>query len=283
MDLAALAIGGLVASIVLVVLSIGLASSVETLRAGLADQRALGRGLLLIFGLFPAVALALALLPLGPAGRAGLLALAVSPLPPLLPIRQAKIGVKAEQALALQVSSALCALLVAPAFALLVTSLLGGDYGFDAAGMLRTLLVTVFVPLGLGLLLARLAPAQAQRAVPFLRTGAVVLMVLSALAALPRLVPLVLDAATPARVAAILVMLGIGIAAGHLLGGPTPQERGALALGVALRHPGVAIGLATAVTAAPRGETVGMVLLYFLLGFLVSTPYVLVARRRAQT
>jgi BASS family bile acid:Na+ symporter len=282
MDLASLAIGGLIASIVLLVLSIGLSASPGALRAGLADLRGNSRALMLIFGLFPALALLLSLLlPLTPAVRTALLALAVSPLPPILPIRQAKIGVHADQALALQVTGSLAALVVAPAFGLLAGAIFGREVGFDIPGMLRTLLVTVFVPLALGLLAAHLSPALAARAAPLMRAGAFGLLVLSGLLAGPRILPLAASAISGPALAAILAMLAIGLTAGHMLGGPDPLRRRALALGVALRHPGVAIGLAVAADVAPRPEVTGAVLLYFLVGILVSLPYVQVAKRRA--
>ena len=44
----------------------------------------------------------------------------------------------------------------------------------------------------------------------------------------------------------MLVFAGVGLAAGHLLGGPDPENRTVLALSTATRHPGVAIALAAA-------------------------------------
>jgi BASS family bile acid:Na+ symporter len=73
----------------------------------------------------------------------------------------------------------------------------------------------------------------------------------------------------------------VGLAAGHLLGGPDPENRIVLALSTATRHPGIAIAIAAAnfpdQKAAPAA-----VLLYLIVSALVAKPYLTwVKRRRA--
>ena len=87
---------------------------------------------------------------------------------------------------------------------------------------------------------------------------------------------------------AIVAFVAVGLAVGHLLGGPDPQERGVLALATAMRHPGVALVIASGISEADN--VVGPALmLYLLVGTLVSAPYVrwrrgvLAARDAAQT
>jgi BASS family bile acid:Na+ symporter len=64
----------------------------------------------------------------------------------------------------------------------------------------------------------------------------------------------------------------VGLAAGHLLGGPDPRERTDLALAAASRHPGIA--LATAQIAFPHvTEVTALVALYLIVGGVIALPY----------
>jgi bile acid:Na+ symporter, BASS family len=75
------------------------------------------------------------------------------------------------------------------------------------------------------------------------------------------------------------VFVLIGLAAGHLLGGPDPDDRTVLALSTATRHPGVAIAIANA--NFPGGKlAVAAVLLYVLVSAVVSIPYLNWIKRR---
>jgi BASS family bile acid:Na+ symporter len=71
---------------------------------------------------------------------------------------------------------------------------------------------------------------------------------------------------------AILLFIGIGLAAGHLLGGPDDGNRTALALATATRHPGVAIAVVHAVAPAEK-DVAAVVFLYLLVGVAASIPY----------
>jgi BASS family bile acid:Na+ symporter len=65
----------------------------------------------------------------------------------------------------------------------------------------------------------------------------------------------------------------VGLAAGHLLGGPHPRERTDLALAAASRHPGIA--LATAQTAFPNAHGVtALVAIYLIVNIVIGLPYV---------
>jgi BASS family bile acid:Na+ symporter len=80
-------------------------------------------------------------------------------------------------------------------------------------------------------------------------------------------------------VAAFVVFGLVGLAAGHLLGGPGPAERVVLALTTASRHPGVALAIATA--AFPDQKLAGpAVALYLVVVGITSVLYLARARRR---
>jgi BASS family bile acid:Na+ symporter len=65
----------------------------------------------------------------------------------------------------------------------------------------------------------------------------------------------------------------VGLAVGHLLGGPDPHNRGVLALATATRHPGVAITFASLNFPDQRAAQV-VIVYHLILGALVSFPYV---------
>jgi hypothetical protein len=67
------------------------------------------------------------------------------------------------------------------------------------------------------------------------------------------------------------------LAAGHLLGGPEPGGRTALALATAFRHPGIA--LAAAAANFPAENFVAVILLYLLVSAVVGVPYAIWRRR----
>ena len=71
-----------------------------------------------------------------------------------------------------------------------------------------------------------------------------------------------------------------GLFLGHALGGPRPEDRIVLALSTALRHPAVALAVATSGVMQTKSE-LAAVLLYVVVSFLVSLLYVMWRRRRA--
>jgi BASS family bile acid:Na+ symporter len=76
---------------------------------------------------------------------------------------------------------------------------------------------------------------------------------------------------------AIVVFVLVGLAVGHVLGGPDPDNRTVLALSTATRHPAVA--MAVVHESQDKQAILGAVLLVLLVGSLVSAPYVKWRRR----
>jgi bile acid:Na+ symporter, BASS family len=123
-----------------------------------------------------------------------------------------------------------------------------------------------------GLLLARLWPALAARlAAPVSKASSILLFAL--------LVPVLFRTSSAVfaqsgnfTILAMILFIGIGLAIGHLLGGPDPDNRTTLALATATRHPGVAIAVLHAI--APDEEGVApAVLLYLIVAVIASIPY----------
>ena len=80
-------------------------------------------------------------------------------------------------------------------------------------------------------------------------------------------------------VIALAAFVLVGLAIGHVLGGPVPQNRTALAIATASRHPGIALILAKA--NFPADTLMGpALLLYLLVNAVVAIPYLLWTKRR---
>ena len=73
----------------------------------------------------------------------------------------------------------------------------------------------------------------------------------------------------------------VGLAIGHLLGGPAPENRTSLAISTASRHPGIALALAQANFPAEK-LVLAALLLYLLINAIVSIPYILWAESKRQ-
>jgi BASS family bile acid:Na+ symporter len=72
----------------------------------------------------------------------------------------------------------------------------------------------------------------------------------------------------------------VGLAVGHLLGGPVAETRTVLALSTTSRHPAVALAVCVAVdgTAATR-PALAAILLYVVIAAALSIPYVMWRKR----
>jgi bile acid:Na+ symporter, BASS family len=107
----------------------------------------------------------------------------------------------------------------------------------------------------------------------------IVLLVASALPLLYALWPATRELIGNGTVLIIAAMAVIGLAIGHLLGGPNPDDRTVLALSTASRHPAIALAAAVAAGAKSKSE-LAAILLYLIVAALVSVPYVVWRRRQ---
>ena len=78
---------------------------------------------------------------------------------------------------------------------------------------------------------------------------------------------------------ALAAFVLVGVAIGHFLGGPEPENRAALAISTASRHPGIA-GAVAAANFPDQKLVTAAVLLYLLVNALVLTPYQSWIKRR---
>jgi BASS family bile acid:Na+ symporter len=280
MDAAGLIALALKTSIVLAVLALGLGADLAGIRRLLGEPGRLIRLLVSMYGVMPLAAAALALVfGLHPAVKIVLVALAVTPVPPLVTRKAMKAGERASVAVGLLAAVAVLSILVTP----LAVSLVGAVFGVQAwispATVAAIVLVTVLAPLAVGLLAVRLAPAVARRAAAPIAVTATVLLVASALPVLVMAWPAIATLIGGGALVAIVAFVLTGLVAGHLLGGPEPEDQAMQSLFTAARHPGVALAIAGANFPA---ETLvpGAIVLYLLVSVVVGVPFVAWSRRR---
>ena len=143
----------------------------------------------------------------------------------------------------------------------------------------RQVFIAQLLPLGLGIALRHAKTPIAARLEPGLGRLGTALLVALAIVALVNVWDDTVRAGLRV-VATIVVTTGAALAVGHLLGGPDPATRTAVAISSAARNPSLALLVAT-LNAAPDAIT-ATVLAYLVISVFTIVPYVL-WRRRAGT
>jgi bile acid:Na+ symporter, BASS family len=268
------------ASILLTVFAIGLSTRPQDLAYVMRRPGLLIRSLLSINFVMPLFATVMVnVAHLQPVVQISLIALSVSPVPPLLPKKARNTAGQASYAIGLLVVAAVFAIVFVP----LAVHFLGMAFGTQSeippmtiASIVAT---NVLAPMGAGLVFHHLARRLAERiAKPVSALGSV-LLVVSVLAILFAKTPEILSLTGNGTLAAVATFVLVGLAAGHLLGGPEPANRAVLALTTSSRHPGVAAAIATA--NFPLQTLAGStILLYLLVNVIASVAYTIWFRHR---
>jgi bile acid:Na+ symporter, BASS family len=279
MNLATLIPLVLKASIVLLVVGLGLKATLDDVTSLFRRPGLLLRSLLSMNVVMPLFATVLALVfDFHQAVKIALVALAVSPVPPILPKKELKAGGTASYAMGLLVAAALLAIFLVP----LTIKVLGPAFGREGhisfLTVVKLVLSTVLVPTAAGIVVRRLVPALAERMTKPVSALATVLLVAGSLPILFTAWPAISSLIGNGTIAALAVFVLVGLAAGHWLGGPDPQDRTVLALSTASRHPGMAMAIAQANFPGQK-LVVGAILLYLIVNVILSALY-LTSRRR---
>jgi BASS family bile acid:Na+ symporter len=239
--------------------------------------RLLWRSLLAMYVLVPLAAfLLVAFLPLSPGLKAALLVFAVSAGAPLLPRKLGDFGSGA-YVFSLLVLSSLLAIVLVPIWVMLL-----GRY-FDVAAEVDPMTVAMVIgkafllPLGVGMMLRAIFPKLGDGLADRLIGVAGTVLGVCGLALLASHWDVFL-AVRWQGMATLLVLLLLALAIGHALGGPSPDDRTALAIACATRHVGIAVMVATSF---PGPRTAVLVAAYVVASAAVSLPYLKWRRRAA--
>jgi bile acid:Na+ symporter, BASS family len=231
------------------------------------------RSLLAMNIVMPIVAALVAMsFSLSPVVKVAMLALAISPVPPILPSTEIKSGASVSYSMALLATSAMFALVSIPLMMALIGQAFGSSASVSPMAAFKAIGITVLAPLLVGAIVRELAPGFAARMARPVSVAAHLLLVAALIPVLIVAWPHLVAQIGNFTLVAITIVVLVGLLVGHLLGGPDPGDRTALALSTASRHPGVAAGVAMAVMPDDR-SVVAAVLLAFLMGVLVTAIY----------
>lgn len=273
---------GLQASVAMTVFVLGMVREIREATFMFRNPGVLGRSLLamdVVMPLFAVLAIALTSVP-APV-KIALAALSVSPVPPLLPRKTQTVGGTHEYAIGLLFAAAI----IAPVFVPLAVGLLGVLHGVHAnisfLAVATIMLMTVLGPLVAGVVIRNNWPELAERLVKPLGTIAIVLLVLCAVPVIVKLWPQMMLLVGDGTLLVFAAFVIVGLAVGHYMSRPDPEERTVLAVATSSRHPGVAMAIATA--SFPEQKLVSAaIILYLLVCAVISLPY-LSWRRRHDT
>jgi BASS family bile acid:Na+ symporter len=225
-----------------------------------------------------AAAIIIGLFPLTPLVRTGIIVMAVSPIPPFVPGKALKAGGDKAYTLGLYTALSLLAVIIVPISVAILSRVYGVSVALPPLAVLRTVLVSVIVPLAIGLGVHRYWPALAERLAPVLGKLATMVLLIIVILLLILLWPKIMALVGNGTILAMALVSAIALIAGHVLGGPSPSDRAALAVAAATRHPGIALLIAGA---AGRREATPAIVAFVLVGCLVTIPYQMWMKRRA--
>lgn len=267
------------ATLFAVMFTLGLGIPPRELRWAWRSPGPMARGLFAVLVVAPAAALAVTrALDLPRLAEIGIVLMAISPGAPLALRRSLGAGGHRAFAPSLQIVAVSVAAIWMPVCIALLNHRYGGHASVDPQEVARQVLFAQLLPLGLGMALRQGAAAAAARVERAMRVAATVLLVVTVVIVFVNLWEVTVTAG--ARVlAAIAIVTAASLAAGHLLGGPEPSTRTALAFSCAARNPGLALLVATQ-NAAPA-QVNGTILAYLAVSVFAIVPYEIWRRRVA--
>ena len=255
------------------VFAIGLNASLDGATYLFRRSVELVRALLAMNVLIPLFAGALALIfNFHPAVETTVVMLAVSPVPPLLPKNLPRAAGAKSYGIGLLIAVGLLAIVFVPVTLEILELVFKVPLQMSLASIAALVFLTILLPIGLGIAVHRLLPDLAHRlAEPLSQIAGIALLAC---------VVMILFSAAPVIWALVgngtLIALGVfvlaGLAIGHFLGGPEPENRAALAISTASRHPGIAVAVASSNFPEQKLATAA-VLLYLLVNALFSRAY----------
>lgn len=207
----------------------------------------------------------------------GILLMAISPGAPVALRRSIGAGGHHSFAPALQILVAVLAVVSMPVWIALLNEVYAGHATIDPTQLARQVFTAQLLPLGLGILIRYRRPTAAAWLESKLARIATGLLLLLAVLAIIDIGQVVVNAG-PRIVLAIATVTALALAVGHLLGGPDPATRTAVAISSAIRNPGLALLVATLNAAPP--EITATVLAYLIVSAVAVIPYVAWRRRR---
>jgi bile acid:Na+ symporter, BASS family len=268
-------------SIALIVIGFALLSTWRDATSLFRQPSLLLRSLLAMNVILPLFAvLVVKFFTLRPAIEIVLICLAVSPVPPFLPQKQLKVAGHHEYIYGLLGATSLLSVVLVPVTIALIGAAFSRATHVSPGAVVRVVALTVLIPFAIGLLVHHLKPDLAVRLSGPLNKAGMALLVLALVPVLIKMWPGIVALVGDGTLIAIIAFIAVGLAAGHVLGGPQSSTRSVLALATATRHPGVALVIATANFPDDKQLILPALLLYLVVCTIISAPYVIWRRRQ---
>lgn len=267
-------------SIVLIVLSIGMAGHRGDLTYLVRRPSLLLRSLLSMLVLAPLLAVLFATtLGIPMPVKIALVMMAVSPVPPFLPVKSDRAGGTHSYVVSLLATTAIVSIVSAPLSMSVLSAMFGLPLSITSLEIAKPLIQSVLLPLVAGLVLQRAAPRFSASWSRIVAGVGGLLLIAVVLPQLVSLLPAFRELAGDGALLAIAAYTISALFIGHLLGGPVSEDRGVLGLCTATRHPFIAMMLiqknfASETLAAPA------VFMALIVGSVASVPYVRMLKRR---
>lgn len=266
-------------SIALLIFAIGLGSTFSDLTYLLRRPALALRSIFAMYVMVPVAALALVFaLPLSPGARAALLVFAVSAGAPLLPRKLSPFG-NSSYVFSLVTLSSVLAIFLVPAWVSMISARFDLETTISMATVAKLLAKAFLLPLAIGMVVRAIIGDAGDKLSDGLMKVAGVVLLVTALVLLATNWELMLRLRGEGMIALVALIL-IALAIGHLMGGPDEDDRTALAIACATRHIGIALVVASAF---PGPATVVIVLAYTIATAAVSLPYLRWRRKRGAT
>lgn len=265
-------------AVAILIFATGLSATREDYYSVWQQPHLLGRALLALYVLMPALAISMALsFDLPRETQMALLFLSVSAGTPLLPKKVLVFGSGASYAFGLAVATTLAAVVTVPVSLELIQPLLPEGMKVKLWEVVLTILRTLIGPLLAGLLFRTLWPVWADRLGEPLLRGAGMVLGLGAVSIIAVHWRDILTIGLPTLTDFILLVLA-GLLVGHWLGGANEQHKTCLAVACSTRHISLALLMAGNVRSA---TSLALIASYLLASVLVCTPYIKWRRKLA--
>jgi|GEM_PF-1395808 len=273
--------GVLKATIVLLMLSIGLKAARRDLLLLWDRPRLLAGCVIAAFFVVPVAAYALfRALPLTFAGKAGLWVAAITPGAPMIYRRSARLELaNPSLAASFQVTMALLVIVFAPMWLAIIGALSGSDYWTPPTVAARQVATVELVPIALGLAIHHWLPGFGDRAGDMLSRIGNAVLVADIVVLLVFFGPRVAAQAEGWRILAAFLLAAAAIASGHALAGPDFGNRVTIANANAQRNAGLALAIVAWNLPQQKGATVTVVVTYVIVAYATASIYSAVCRR----
>ena len=206
------------------------------------------------------------------AAALAILAMSVATGAPLAPQKQLKLGGRLPYVYSLMIATTVFSILTIPLTLTILHRVLAAETESLVLPrhVARIVFTSLLLPLGLGMAVRRFLPRLADRVAKPLATIVNVFLGLVFLLIVIKAFPAIVGLGARA-LGTIALLTVVSIAGGHLLGGPVPEDRTALAIACSLRHPGLALMIAK--VELPGERIVSVVLAYIVIGAIAAIPY----------